>query len=144
MPNSLVCVDASCVVRLVAGTVPERAAIQRHWDGWTAEGRSLVAPRLLLYEVTNALYRYRRLGQRSPLSVRLSLQAALDLPIRFHDEPDLHAEAIAWADRFSLSAAYDAHCLALADKLAAEFWTADRRLANAVPPALPWVHLIDP
>jgi predicted nucleic acid-binding protein len=37
------------------------------------------------------------------------------------------------------AAAYDSFCLALAEAMQCELWTADRRLVNAV--NLPWVRL---
>lgn len=41
-----------------------------------------------------------------------------------------------------MNATYDAHYLALADQLGAEFWTTDRKLVRAVQPSLPWVRLV--
>jgi len=41
------------------------------------------------------------------------------------------------------AAVYDAHYLALAERLGAEMWTADRRLCQAVGAALPWVRLVE-
>jgi predicted nucleic acid-binding protein len=140
--SSATCVDASCVVHLVAGEPTERETIQRLWDRWTAEGRVLVAPLLLRYEVTNALHRYAVAGNRTILSVEYSLVAALDLPIRLHGDTSLHTDALRHAARFSLPAAYDAHYLALAERLGADFWTTDRKLVNAVRAELPWVHLV--
>jgi len=43
------------------------------------------------------------------------------------------------ATHFNRPTAYDAHYLALAEMLGCEFWTADRRLYNAVKEELPWV-----
>jgi len=60
------------------------------------------------------------------------LKAALSLPLRLHGDVSLHRWAVDLAERFSLPAAYDAHYLALAEWLGGEFWTADRRLAQAV------------
>jgi len=54
----------------------------------------------------------------------------------------LHRRALQLAEALSLPAAYDAHYLALAERVGAEFWTTDRRLANKVREALPWVHLL--
>ena len=67
----------------------------------------------------------------------------LDMPVRLHDEAPLHERALALADRFALPAAYDAHYLALAEHLEAEFWTTDRRLTVKVQSSLPWVHLVE-
>lgn len=141
MRNSWACLDASLVIRLVAD--PKDESVRRLWEQWDAEGRHLAAPTLLYYEVTNALYQYQKRGLMSASSVRLALQAALSLPLRLHGEADLHQRALKLAERFSLPATYDAHYLALAEQLEAEFWTADRRLAQAVHPALAWVHSVE-
>jgi predicted nucleic acid-binding protein len=141
MTNSWLCVDASLVVRLVAG--PAEESHQARWEQWDAEGRRLAAPTLLLYEVANSLYRYQKLGYISASAVELAFKAALALPLELHGGPDLHWRALELAKRFSLPAAYDAHYLALAELLEGEFWTADGELARAVQAALPWVHLVE-
>jgi len=141
MRNSWLCVDANLVIRLVAD--PKDEAVRRLWERWDAERRQLTAPTLLYYEVTNTLYRYRRLGLMSASSVRLALKVAFSLPLRLHGDVSLHRWAVDLAKRFSLPAAYDAHYLALAEWLGGEFWTADRRLAQAVQAELPWVHLVE-
>ena len=140
MRNSWLCVDANLVVRLVAD--PEDAVVWRLWEQWDAEERQLAAPALLYYEVTNALYRYQKLGWMTSSSMRLALKAALSLPLILHGDADLHLRALNMAERFALPAAYDAHYLAVAESLGAEFWTADRRLAQAVQTAFPWVHAV--
>ena len=141
MRNSWLCVDANLVIRLVAD--PKDESIRRLWEQWDAENRQLAAPTLLYYEVTNALYRYQKQGLLSASAMRLALEAALSLPLRLHGESDLHWQALDLAERFSLPATYDAHYLALAEWLGGEFWTADRRLAQAVQTALPWVYLVE-
>jgi len=140
MRNSWLCTDANLVIRLVAD--PNDEVVLRLWEQWDAEGRQLAAPALLYYEVTNALYRYQKLGLMSASSVRLALKAALSLPLRLHRDAGLHQQALDLAERFSLPAAYDAHYLALAEWLGGEFWTADRRLVQAVQAELPWVRLV--
>lgn len=140
MSSSWLCVDANLVIRLV--TDPAAEAVQRRWEQWDAERRQLAAPALLYYEVTNALYRYQRLGFIGSSAVQQALEAALALPLRVYTEVDLHWRALELAGRFSLPAAYDAHYLALAEWLGAEFWTSDGRLARTVQAALPWVHVV--
>ena len=66
---------------------------------------------------------------------------ALSLPIELRTDADLHVRATDLAARFGLPAAYDAHYLALAERLGAPLWTTDRRLVNSVQAALPWVQL---
>jgi predicted nucleic acid-binding protein len=139
MPSSWICVDANLVVRLVID--PSDQAVCRLWDLWDATHRQLAAPDLLYYEVTNALYRYQKLGHMTAQSVELAWDAALALPLHRPHEVDLHRRALFLAARFDLPAAYDAHYLALAEHLDGELWTADQRLVRAVQSELAWVHL---
>lgn len=139
MPGSPVCPDASFLLRLL---LDEEAAPQADalWEAWHQEGRRLVAPTLLYYEVANALYRYAAHGDLSPDEVETVLDLALRMDIELVGDAGLHRRALQLAQTFSLPAAYDAHYLALAERLGAEFWTADARLAQAVRDRLPWVH----
>ena len=136
----MLCLDASLVVRRL--TQPHNEPVRQAWESWIAAGRGFVAPLLLRYEVTNALHRLRRSGVIGDQAAGLTLAAALALPINLVTDADLHDGALAFAARFDLPAAYDAHYLALAEREGIEFWTADQRLANKVRPALPWVHLV--
>jgi len=135
-----VCVDASIVVRRVAAVVD--SDVSDLWAQWEERRVMLVAPSMLHYEVANALHQYRRGGSRSTTALLASLRAALALPITLHDDDSMHELATDIAGRFSLRATYDAHYLALAERLGAEFWTADKRLAHAVRPDLNWVRLL--
>lgn len=137
--SSPICVDASLVVRLVSVQVDE--AVQRLWDRWHRDRREFVAPLLLRYEVTNALHRLRHAGAASDGATDEALRAALAIPIRLDTNEALHATALAFAGRFSLPAAYDAHYLALADRRGVEFWTTDLKLTHAIGSTLPWVRL---
>ena len=141
MNNSWLCVDAKLVIRLVADPADE--SIQHLWEQWDAEGQQLTAPTLLYYEVANALYRYQKLGFMSAASVQLAFRAALALPLELHGQAELYWRALELANTLSLPAAYDAHYLALAELLGAEFWTADEQLARTVQASLPWVHLVE-
>lgn len=76
-------------------------------------------------------------------TIREALDTALTLPIHLRATDDMHSDALRLAERYGLRAAYDAHYLALAERLGAEFWTADRRLAQQVAGELPWVRLLD-
>lgn len=139
MPDSPVCVDASFLLRLLLdGEMASYA--DDLWETWHREGRRLVAPTLLYYEVTNALHRYVAHGELSPDEVKTLLSLALRLDVELVGDAELHHRALQLAHTFSLPAAYDAHYLALAERLEAEFWTADARLAQAVQDRLPWVH----
>ena len=138
--GSPVCVDAGILVRLV--TAQDDGTVRGLWGRWQEEGRILIAPRLLLYEVTNALHRLRGAGALGDEVTREALGAVLDLPVTIADDPGLHPRAFDLAARFGLPAADDAHYLALAERERAELWTTDRRLTNAVRHTFSWVHLV--
>ncbi len=56
----------------------------------------------------------------------------------------LNGKTAARAETLSLPAAYDAHYLALAERMGAELWTAATRLLRAVRDRLSWVRLVAP
>lgn len=60
------------------------------------------------------------------------LEFAFRLNIKLYGGANLHRRAMNIARRFSLPATYDAHYAALAEKLNAPLWTADKRLAYAL------------
>jgi predicted nucleic acid-binding protein len=129
---STVCVDASVIVRFILQ--PEDIAITQLWQSWISQEYKLVAPSLLYYEVTNALYRYQKSGLILPETIRDALDTALSLPIDLVNDAYLHRQARIMADRYRLPAAYDAHYLALSEQMDIDLWTADARLFKALQP----------
>jgi predicted nucleic acid-binding protein len=140
MPSFSVCVDASLVVRLV--TEPRHSRLRSLWQRWSDHQLEPVAPTLIYFEVANAVYRLEKHGLIRAESATAALEAALALPMTLVSDHALHHQAIRLASRFALSACYDAHYLALADRLGVEFWTCDAKLAKAVARRLSWVHLV--
>ena len=135
--SQTLCVDANLVIRLVA--FPQDEMILSLWEQW--EGHRLAAPALLFYEITNALHQYQKARWLTLDEIETALQAAARLPIKIVEDPALHLEAVRIAARLELLAAYGAHYLALAERLDAELWTADKRLANvARQHGLDWVR----
>jgi predicted nucleic acid-binding protein len=136
-----VCLDASFLLQLVLhGELVTPAADL--WRAWHTEEQDLVAPSLIYYEVSNVLYRYVQAEWISMQDARRVFNRISDFSIVVYQDSALHRQALEVAERFSLPAAYDAHYLALAQRLGAEFWTADRKLVAAVRGSLPWVHLL--
>ncbi len=68
---------------------------------------------------------------------------AFRLPITFHSDDGLHLRAFQLAVDHGLPATYDAHYLALAERLGVELWTMDKKLHAAVGERLPWVRLVE-
>jgi predicted nucleic acid-binding protein len=130
--STTVCVDASVILRYVLQ--PENTSIQKLWQSWMEDEVSLVAPSLLFYEVTNALYQQQRNKVLSTETIWETLELSLELPIALINEANLHLKAREIAMRYNLPATYDAHYLALAEWMDIELWTADQRLVNTLKP----------
>ncbi len=141
MSQNKICVDASFVVRLLTVDA-EDSPYQKQWDKWVESSCQIIAPSLLFYEVTNALYRSARAEYFSKEVAQELLEVGLDLGILLLGNDDLHKQAFEVAQRYSLTATYDAHYLALAEKSDADLWTADRRLFNIVSEFINWINLL--
>lgn len=139
MPRSSVCVDANVVVALVTAERFSHAALAL-WQELTRKDWQPVAPLLLRYEVTSTLRRKIVRGAMSSEDAGQALQEALTLDIHYLDPPGLSEQAFELAARFQRPAAYDAHYLTLADHLDCPFWTADKRLYNAVRADFPYIR----
>lgn len=129
--RSKICVDASLIVALF---VPERfsQAALVLWEQWVKDDYQLIAPLLLRYEVTSAIYRK---SLRSLISVDDSgkaLEQFLLLDIEYVDPPNLPLLAVDLAAQFHRPNTYDANYLALAKHQDCAVWTGDQRLYNAV------------
>jgi predicted nucleic acid-binding protein len=145
----MICIDASFVVRFITGKNPDSPADQL-WKQWQQSRSIMVVPTLFFYEVSNALHRYAVSGQLTQQEVQALLDRVLGFDLSSYGDSELHRQALKIAQRENLPAAYDAHYLALAERLETEFWTGDRlcrleenrRLFNTVRSRLTWVHLV--
>lgn len=142
MSKSLVCVDASLVLKLVLPEEHSGRALTL-WKNWLVEAIQPMAPRLLLYEVTSVL---RKLVHRGVLPHSMAddafaaINQIITSQVQIIDPENLHQRAWELAGRFSQPTAYDCHYLALAEHMKCPFWTADSRLFNVVHDKLDWVH----
>ncbi|MFN2496809.1 MAG: type II toxin-antitoxin system VapC family toxin [Pseudonocardiaceae bacterium] len=137
---TVACIDASLVVRIL--DAPRYPAVQREWERLTGDGRELIAPTLLPYEVSNALHQQQRVQLITSETAADGLWRVLRLPIELHGDARLHERAFELAVEHRLVATYDAHYLALAERFRVPLWTCDRRLAEAVRGGPPDVHLV--
>lgn len=141
MRSSLVCVDASLIVRvLVPGPLTDRAmALMATWQ---RDEVSLIAPALLAFEVTSVLRRCVYLGEISPAQGERAFDAFRRIDLRLSHRPGIFPLAWELAKRFDRPRAYDTSYLAYARLNDCGFWTADENLYNAVRRELDWVRWI--
>jgi predicted nucleic acid-binding protein len=142
MTIQLICVDANFVVKLI-NNPSETSPYLTLWDTWEQTQTKIIAPTLLCYEVTNVFHRMKLAKQLLNTEAQQCLNNALNLPIQFYADRQLHQQAWEVAQQFNLPAAYDAHYLELAQRFQANFYTGDQRLFNTVHSALPWIHLVE-
>ena len=138
-----VVLDANLVVALLL-PLPYSGQVWARYSSWRQDEVELLAPTLLQYEANAALRRSLTAGwmQRHEAETVLAEMSSL----RIHylaPSPELHIRTWYWADRLNHSKTYDAQYVALAELERADFWTADRRLANGAHQAgAGWVRWI--
>ncbi len=143
MPSSVIVIDANLAVQaVVPGPLAVAASL---FADWRLSKSRLVAPDPWLAEALSAV---RGLVFARALSRDEGLVAVDDLfalgvelaPLTLW----LCRSALSWAERLGQAKVYDSLYLALAEQLQAEFWTADRRLANrAQKLGADWVHVAE-
>ena len=134
-----VCIDNSFLINLLTGG--QNATIcQEYWEGWQSQNIQIVAPYLIYYEACNVLYRMQKY-QQIP-SAQAILSVILEMDIYYYNDFQLHYQALKLAQMFQLSAAYDAHYLALAERLNIDFYTCDKKLFNAIQQNFSNIHLV--
>ncbi len=119
-------VDASVAVKWLVEEPGSDAAQEL-----AASGEDLHAPRLMASEVANTLWRKARTAQIQRADAGAALDWAPDMPVRWHDDETVCADAV----RLALALdhpVYDSVYLALAHRIGAVVLTADRRFANAL------------
>lgn len=110
---------------------------------WTKAGTTILAPSLLVYEVTNILYREVRAGKITLETAKNGINFILRTVSLMHSHwltPNLRAMIL--AERFRQPAAYDTQYLALAELEECELWTTDTRMWRAVKDQFPRLHLL--
>jgi predicted nucleic acid-binding protein len=140
--NRAVCIDASAIVALLV-TEKFTAHATAHWKTWIEDDFRILAPALLGYEVTSAIYRKVFRTAIDPEDCQAALQQFVEMDIEYIHLPELHLKAITLAKQFNRPNTYDAHYLAVADHFSCSLWTADERLYNTVRGKFAWIKWIE-
>lgn len=104
----------------------------------------LLIPSLWFTEVTSILAKFVNFRQISSQESKDTLQLALSLDVEVVEPDRMQCQlALEWAFRLNKATAYDCFYLAIADSLDIPFWTADKRLYNALKNMnLNWINWI--
>ena len=139
--TSWVVVDSGLLLSTILDEDYSDEAI-RLFQAWKDTEVMIAAPALLQYEIVAVL---RKLVFRGSLSVDEALRARETLfrcPVQTLMSDTLLRRGYDLASQFNRPTAYDAQYLAVAEHLGCDFWTADRRLVNAVQSSLDWVYWV--
>lgn len=141
MTTGTVIVDAS-LAAMWALPEPHSAQALALAEQWGRNDVHLVAPCLLVAEVTDALYKRMLRGELDISTAASALGVIFAFGVELREEPGLAARALSLAAGLQRSTTYDCHYLALAERYDCALWTGDRRFYNAVHRAEPRVRWI--
>jgi predicted nucleic acid-binding protein len=131
-------VDASIVVDWVAPRTPSDSAAMRALRTLATQRAELVAPRLLLEEVANALLTGLRRRRWTGAEADEAFVRTRTLPVRLVDSAADVESAYDLARRYDEHPIYDMLYVAVAQRMRTTLITADERLRSRLV-ALPWV-----
>lgn len=140
MKNTVV-VDSNIALKWVLDEPDSPAALALLAE-WTRKRITIIAPALLAYEATNILFQNVRKNKITFDTASNGLKRVILAGIEFDFPYDyrLSLRAIELANKYNLTAAYDPHYLALAEREGCELWTADTRMWKAVQGKISWVR----
>lgn len=140
---SYLVIDANLAVKSI---LSEADDLKTFWEKVDQENLIPCAPRLWVSETASAI---RFLVFKKAISTEDAedvLRAIHGLRVEIiNEDEELSLRALELAGKLAQAKAYDAFYLALAEKLVADFWTADERLYNRCRKdlKLSWVHGIE-
>lgn len=139
--SGMVVVDAS-MAAMWAVPEPYSAQALALADRWARAVTRILAPCLLLAEVTNAFYKRVLRREMDLATAQKALEVIYGFSIEIREEPGLQARAMELAHRLQQPTTYDCQYLALAEYYGCDLWTGDRRLFNTAKRPFPWVKWV--
>ena len=121
-------IDANLPLAILLA-LPGREQASELLSRWWTEGRPLYVPGLWQLEIASGLRKAVSVGwltqDEAHEGLRLAAQWAVQV---IAEDMTLVDDALRWAARIGQRVIYDSIYLALAERLKADFWTADRKL----------------
>ena len=138
----MIVIDANIAVALIV-RLPYSEKAEQLFLAWHRNNSALFAPSLWHSEIVSALHKLAFAGQMSAEDAHDGIRKLDRLRVEIiPPDTDLLLASFEWAGKLNQMAAYDAQYMALAERLGAEMWTADRRLFNSVKAEIPWLHWV--
>jgi len=129
--SKIVVIDASLAAMWAIPEVHSNQALALA-NQWAQEDTRLIAPCLMLTEITNAFYK-RVVRREVELATGIAaLHVVLEFGIEIREEPGLHSRAMELSHQLKRPTTYDCHYLALAEIHNCELWTGGERFYNSV------------
>ncbi|HHS96798.1 MAG TPA: PIN domain-containing protein [Chloroflexi bacterium] len=146
--SPVVVVDANIAIWAILPVRPPDVGVDPLdlFADWRRASVRLVAPTLWLAECISVIRGCVHARLISPQQGRTAIDDlfALEVEVLPIADEKLCRAALEWAERLEQARAYDGFYLALAERLGAEMWTADGRLARkAQQIGISWVRLLE-
>jgi predicted nucleic acid-binding protein len=142
MTSKIAVIDASIAIKAILPNPLQghcRALVQTFADVQP------VAPALWVYETTSAISKAVHFKQLTENEGRRALEQVDALGVQlFVSDLEQNRTALGWTLELRRGSAYDSFYLVLAQTLDCDFWTADKKLFNALTDTqLNWLHWIE-
>jgi predicted nucleic acid-binding protein len=129
--SDVVIVDAS-LAAMWALPEPHSAQALMMAQRWGQDNVRLLAPCLLVAELTNALCKRVLRDELNLTTAESALGVIFGFGVELREKPGLAVRALSLAAHLQRPTTYDCHYLALAERYDCALWTGDQRFYNAV------------
>lgn len=139
----MIVIDASILGALVLKDETFHIQAVDQFASWSRDSESLVAPRLILAEITALIRKavfLKRITHEEGVAI---LDTILDADIALYESPSIYTSALNVAHLLNHPRTYDAQYLALAQILDCEVWTLDARLYNSARSHFPRLRMLE-
>jgi predicted nucleic acid-binding protein len=136
------CVDASIAVKWAVKDEPLRDKVLAILAHAASQGIRLIAPPHFLSEVDSAIRKRVSDGRMSATEGHKAYAILDAAPVQIVNLLGARQRAREIAEQFNQKIVYDAGYAALAELCGCEFWTADKKLYDAVKAKLPFVKYL--
>ncbi|MEM7532973.1 MAG: type II toxin-antitoxin system VapC family toxin [Chloroflexota bacterium] len=134
-------VDSSFFVRSIIPHPDQISHVEKIAE-WKTDEVSLYAPMLWHYEVASSITKSLHFKQITAEQATASLLFTEEFDIVLvPPNREIFIAAYEWTLKLRRASAYDSFYLALAQAIGTDFWTADKKLYNAV--GTDWIHMLE-